>query len=119
MKSKRSLVDAAIELANKPESLPDACPSCKGKGKTKSLFSKAWDCFHCDGLGYVGDPMSIAKWFKEALIKRTEKIKLLKLRCSVLAQENEALKSIYPDWEARLKEHYEVKTNEKYRSRFD
>ncbi|HIF5940383.1 TPA: hypothetical protein ACX3FZ_004388 [Vibrio parahaemolyticus] len=120
MNNKRSLVDAAIELAsNKTEQAPEICPHCNGKGETKGLFSTTWECVHCDGLGYTGDPIAIAKWFKEALIQRTDRIKQLGSHCSGLSKENEALKGIYPDWEERLNEHYEQQTHEKYRSRFD
>ncbi|EII3127203.1 hypothetical protein [Vibrio parahaemolyticus] len=120
MKNKRSLVDAAIELAStQSNQAPETCTKCNGKGETEGLFSRMWDCLHCDGLGYVGDPIAIAKWFREALIQRSDKIKQLGTHCSGLRRENEVLKTLYPDWEEKMKEHFEQETNEKYRSRFD
>ncbi|MBY7719691.1 hypothetical protein R8O05_21330 [Vibrio sp. 1865] len=120
MKSKRSLVDAAIELANNQvEHTPEVCSHCSGKGETKGLFSAKWECLHCDGLGYTGDPIAIAKWFKSALIQRTEKLQQLGSHCGRLNDENDVLKVIYPDWEQKLKEHYEQETHDKCRSRFD
>ncbi|CCO46673.1 conserved hypothetical protein [Vibrio nigripulchritudo SOn1] len=120
MKSKRNLVDAAIELANnQAEQTPEICSHCGGKGETKGLFSTTWECIHCDGLGYTGDPVVIAKRFKEALEQRTKKIQQLGWHSSALTKENDVLKLIYPDWEQKIKEHYEQESHEKCRSRFD
>lgn len=119
MKPEKSLIDEAIERLSADRDAPKVCDKCGGTGEIKGLFSSTWECAHCDGLGYTGDPVAIAKQFKEALIKRTGKIKQLGSHCSALSKENETLKSIYPDWKKRLNEHYEQQTHEKYRSRFD
>ncbi|HHF2868998.1 TPA: hypothetical protein ACPJZQ_004156 [Vibrio alginolyticus] len=57
------LQDADVTLDNKP----DHCPTCKGSGYTKSLFSK-WECCSCFGIGYdLSDPVAVIKWQKLCL----------------------------------------------------
>ncbi|EHU8077628.1 TPA: hypothetical protein SLZ51_002326 [Vibrio cholerae] len=119
--SQQSLVDAAFALikSKSEQGQPEICKKCKGLGTVKGLFATNWDCVHCDGLGYAGDPLVIAKWFKGALIQRTETLQTIGNHCKDLTKEIDVLKAIYPDWEQRRKEHFEQESHEKFRSRFD
>ncbi|MBT2979582.1 hypothetical protein, partial [Vibrio anguillarum] len=100
-------------------SMPEPCKQCQGSGTVKGLFSTTWECVHCDGLGYAGDPLVIAKWFKAALVQRTEKLQSISAHCKDLNKELDVLRAISPDWEKKRKEYFEQESHEKCRSRFD
>lgn len=120
MSKKRDLVSAAVELAAEKGQKPDKCKKCKGKGETAGMFKgTTWECFHCDGTGYTGSTTSIAKWFREVLIKRTTQLLEIRQQFKYLKKENDHLKQIYPDWEVKLKEKLTCEHMEANSSRFD
>lgn len=120
-----SIVDSAMKMAKEKAQVddkhpPDTCPHCKGKGETSGLYaSSRWECLHCDGTGYLGSGISIAKWFKLALTKRTEKLLNLHKQINTLKNENELLKGLYPDWQDKVQAEMEDRFVKKHHSRFD
>lgn len=124
MSKKKDLVSAAVEMAAEQELKPDKCKHCKGKGETEGMFKgSVWECFHCDGTGYTGSTTSIAKWFREVLIKRTNQLLEIRKQFNLIKQENEQLKSLLkdlePQWEDKLKVKLHAECMEANRSRFD
>ena len=120
MNNKKGLISAAIELANEQKEKPVKCSQCKGVGEVKGTFGgSVWDCFHCDGTGYVGNSTSIAKWFRQVLIKRTQQIRTMHKQYKTLEAESDRIKRLFPDWEEAYKKDVEAEFIEANRSRFD
>jgi RecJ-like exonuclease len=46
---------------------PEKCPTCKGKGQTKGLFS-FFECIACHGTGYdMTNPLYVIRWQAQCL----------------------------------------------------
>lgn len=120
-----SIVDSAMKIAEEKASEdgkqpPKTCHHCKGKGETAGIYGGTkWECLHCDGTGYLGSGVSIAKWFKLALTKRTEKLLNLRRLIVKLQTENELLKNLYPDWQDKVNAEMEDRFVKNHHSRFD
>ncbi|MCD9516423.1 hypothetical protein [Photobacterium carnosum] len=113
-------VDAALKMAKEQQLKPKPCPCCHGKGETKGLFGDSlWECFHCDGTGYSGNAISIAKWFRAVLMQRTKLLLDIRNQFKLLQAENNLLKQIYPDWKERINIEMAEQCIRKNHSRFD